>query len=287
MEDTGFVVLGAGLPRTGTMSTRAALKILLNGDVYHMATVMGERPDHHPLWRKAIAGKASDDDFHSILKDYRGGVDYPVSFYYKEIFKAYPNAKVILNVRDPKRWHQSVDNSIRKFVATAMSWPCTWFLRFTGKYSAVKLTSQLSDVVPTCSSSGLGMFSAVGEGEEAAVKFFNEHVEEVKSIIPPENLLVWEVKQGWGPLCNFLGVPVPDVPFPNVNDTAEIESARKKIKRISYLFVVGIPGAIGAAAWYFNLREPTQFMGIAAGYLLSLGLMKQVIFGFLHKQLQN
>jgi len=275
------VVLGAGLPRTGTMSTRAALNILLKGDIYHMAAVMHDRPDHHPIWRKAIAGKASEEDWHTILADYKGGVDYPVSFFYKEIYKAYPNSKVILNVRDPKRWYQSVKNSIRRAHGDASSWPCTWFLRFIGKFSSVQIVGKLSDVVPKCSTSGLGMFSAVDEGEEAAVKFWNEHVNEVKSIIPAENLLVWEVKEGWAPLCKFLDLPIPDVPFPNVNDTAEIDNGRKAIKRMSYMFVVGVPAAIGAASWYLNIRDPTSYLGIAAGYMVSLGLMRSMIDGFL------
>jgi len=281
MEEEGFVVLGAGLPRTGTMSTRAALKILLKGDVYHMATVMHERPDHHPLWRKAIAGNATDADWRTILADYRGGVDYPISFFYKEIYKAYPNAKVILNVRDPKKWYQSVNNSIRKAHGTAASWPCSWFLRFIGKYSSVSLVGQMSDAIPKNSNTGLGMFSTVGKGENEAVEFFNKHVEEVKSVIPAENLLVWEVKQGWGPLCEFLGLPVPDVPFPNVNDTAEIENGRQAILKISYMFVLGIPAAIGAVSWYMNIREPTTYMGIGTGYLLALGFIKSTINGFL------
>ena len=57
-------------------------------------------------------------------------------------------------------------------------------------------------------------------GEETAVKFYEDHVREVKQTVPPQQLLVFQVKQGWKPLCEFLGVPEPDIPFPRVNDTS-------------------------------------------------------------------
>ena len=64
------------------------------------------------------------------------------------------------------------------------------------------------------------MFGVFESGEETAVRFFNDWVEQVKSEVPSDRLLVFQVKEGWGPLCQFLGVPVPEEAFPNVNDTA-------------------------------------------------------------------
>ena len=194
MEDRGYVLIGAGLPRTGTKSTRAALKHLLKGDIYHMAAVVEERDDHRPIWWKILAGKADKEDWQILLRDYRGGVDYPVSFYYKEIMEVFPNGKVLLSVRDPEKWYESVKNSIYRLVSTATRFPCSWFLVLIGKqdYNG-KLVKAFCDSVPHCSTMGLGMFGAVGQGKKAALKFWEEHVNEVKSQVPKEKLLVWEV----------------------------------------------------------------------------------------------
>jgi hypothetical protein len=53
---------------------------------------------------------------------------------------------------------------------------------------------------------------------------FHRHNEDVKASVPPDRLLVYEVSQGWGPLCEFLGVPVPDTAFPQVNSTEEFQA---------------------------------------------------------------
>jgi len=267
VSENGFVLVGAGLPRTGTMSTRAALQQILQGNVYHMATVMNERPDHHPHWRKVCEGAASDAEWRTLLADYRGGVDYPISFFYKEIFKAFPNAKVLLNVRDPVRWYESVKNAIHRLHLTFSAWPCTWFLAATGQLDAMNLVFKLSDLVPGCSSGGTGMFSSVAAGQQAAVQFFHDHVEEVKATIPADQLLVWEVKEGWAPLCKFLDVPVPDTPFPRVNDTAQIEGIRVSVQRAAWLFVVIFPAIIFFAS-LFNGVDLVSTGGLLVGYAL-------------------
>ena len=76
-------------------------------------------------------------------------------------------------------------------------------------------------------SAGLSLFGAVSAGQEAAVQFYQDHVAEVKRIVPKDKLLVFEVKQGWQPLCDFLNVPVPENPFPRINDTEAMNEARR------------------------------------------------------------
>ena len=100
-----------------------------------------------------------------------------------------------------------------------------------------------------------GMFGAVDAGEETAVRFFTEWQEQVKKEIPPERLLVFEVKDGWEPLCQFLGIPVPQEPFPNANDTAEMQQSIRGMKRTCYLcWGLGIAAA-GVAGYYLNLMD--------------------------------
>ena len=146
----------------------------------------------------------------SLLSGYRGGVDYPVSHFYKEILEVYPNAKVLLNVRDPEKWFVSVRDSILESMTVQNSWPCTWLSHILGLRENTRLIWDLSDPVPTSSSQGkdrkgffssivflikgLGLFSAVKKGKESAVKFYHDHVEEVKKHVPEDQLLVFEVK---------------------------------------------------------------------------------------------
>eukprot|EP00090_Calanus_glacialis_P003701 TRINITY_DN12728_c0_g1_i1.p1 TRINITY_DN12728_c0_g1~~TRINITY_DN12728_c0_g1_i1.p1 ORF type:complete len:290 (+),score=63.80 TRINITY_DN12728_c0_g1_i1:118-987(+) len=237
-----FVLLGAGLPRTGTLSTKAALGILLGGPCYHMASVLESGRDHQH-WRRAILGQATEEDWRKVLEKqgYRAGVDYPVSVFYKEIMEAYPDAKVLLNVRDPVKWYHSVKNSIFKLNKTATTFPCSWFLRLINSYDGVELAKQICYTVPQGSALGLSMFEAIENGEETAVKFWNNHVEEVKRVVPADKLLIFEVKEGWGPLCKFLEVSTPSVPFPNENDSDQIEISRKELMRSSWSIVVFLP----------------------------------------------
>jgi len=269
-EQEEFVLIGAGLPRTGTMSTRAALREVLGGDIYHMETVAMERPDHHKLWWKALDGSITKSEWRVLLSDYRGGVDYPISFFYKEIMTVFPNAKVLLNVRDPAKWYDSVRGSILQLMTTANSWPCTWLTSVLGIKENMSLVDALSRPVPSCSTIGQGMFGAVEEGRETAVKFYEEHVAEVKKVVPEEKLLVWEVKEGWGPLCKFLGVAEPSTPFPRVNDTSEILSARRDIMIASWVVMVILPMVIVSLALVYNW----DMLVVLGGYLVILLILR-------------
>jgi len=275
-DDQGFILIGAGLPRTGTTSTRVALSELLHGDIYHMKEVV-EHSDHQPFWKKVLDKKASLTDWKKAMADYKGGVDYPVSFFYKELMVAYPKAKVLLNVRDPVKWYQSVNNTIGRGHKTTKSWPSNWFLSLMERGDTTQTVQRLSNMVPSCSSSGLSMMEACAAGEQSAVQFYHDHVNEVRAHVPAERLLVWEVKEGWAPICKFLGVPVPDIPFPRLNDTAEMNGIRKGIERASWTIVVFIPITMAAAAYYFKFSAPTQYLGLFGGYLLVIGLLRFIL----------
>ena len=267
VADEGFVLIGAGLPRTGTMSTRAALKIILKGNIYHMAALVAERTDHHSFWRKFRDGAANKSEWRKILVDYRGGLDYPISFFYKELMDVYPNAKVLLTVRDPVKWYQSVKNAIYKLQCTLQSWPCTWFLSLIGRRETIQLVDDMSSMVPACSSSRLGMFGAVAAGEATAVQFWQDHVAEVKRVVPADKLLVWEVKEGWEPLCKFLDIPVPDQMFPRVNDTEEMEQNRKTVLYASWTLIVLIPLALLMMVWCFSMDSPVCILLMGGAYV--------------------
>jgi hypothetical protein len=68
------------------------------------------------------------------------------------------------------------------------------------------------------------------EDKAHTIGVFNRHVQEVREAIAPERLLVFDVREGWEPLCRFLGVPVPSEPFPRLNDTASTQALIRKMR---------------------------------------------------------
>ena len=185
----------------GTLSTRSALKTLLHGEVYHGLVILAERTDHHHLWRQAVNKTISREGWQTILSDYVAGVDNPIAHFYKEIIEVYPDVKVLLNVRDPDKWYQSVRDSILKVSLDLTSWPCSWFAFLMG--DDVQIVWDLSEAVPSSSSSGLGLFSAVMAGRDTALEYYNDHLEEVKNHVPEDQLLVFNVTDCQTLISNF------------------------------------------------------------------------------------
>ena len=148
---------------------RAALKHLLNGESTTWRpwqwkdltiTNCGRKPLVERLQSKfaqlnlCTSWLCSRSEWRIILADYRGGVDYPISFFYKEIMEVYPNAKVLLNVRDPTKWYESVHGSILKLMNTVNTWPCTWFTSLISRRESMSLVNALSRPIPKCSTMG-------------------------------------------------------------------------------------------------------------------------------------
>lgn len=100
-----------------------------------------------------------------------------------------------------------------------------------------------------------GLFDATADGVEASVEFYNRWVEEVKTSVPADRLLVFNVKQGWEPLCRFLGLPVPETPFPHLNETAEFRKMLDRFKAASFVTVWVLPAVVAAAVGGFFWRE--------------------------------
>jgi len=234
VEEVEFVLIGAGLPRTGTMSTYTALEMVLPGKCHHMARVAHDKsPRNVDFWLAAVGGGVTDDQWRTFVRDERmsAGVDYPTSLFWKDLIRIYPNAKVLLNDRDPVRWYESVKNTIYNVVDITTKSSLTKYnplmqllLRLSGGSRIMQVPASLCYAeTPLGPEYPRGMFGVVEEGREAAVRFFKAWKEEVVREVPAERLLVWQVKDGWAPLCQFLGVPVPEEPFPNVNDTPSMQ----------------------------------------------------------------
>jgi len=219
-------IIGAGFGRTGTMSLKAALEELGFGPCYHMVEVFGH-PEHADVWQAAWRGEQVD--WGAFLGDYRAAVDWPACTFYEELKERYPDAKVLLSVRDPERWYESVRNTIYELSVVVPRSPASRAVLaviglFRGRFAGDMAKEIIWD--GTCG----GRF----EDRAYAMEVFERHNEEVKRRVPPEKLLVYEVKEGWGPLCEFLGVEEPDKPFPRLNDTAEMRRRLRAIQALSY-----------------------------------------------------
>lgn len=206
-------VIGAGLARTGTMSMKAALEELGFNGCYHMIDLLGNPQQVH-YWEAASRGE--DVNWDELFEGYQATVDYPGCRYYKQFMELYPDAKVVLTVRDPNNWYESTRDTIYQVM-----------LRTFGEKGDEKnapsfpgdpqLLLRVMELLRK--DMWLDDFEGRFEDREFAIDFFNRWVAQVKEHVPANRLLVFDVRQGWGPLCEFLDVPVPqDKPFPRLND---------------------------------------------------------------------
>lgn len=204
-------IIGAGFGRTGTLSLKTALERLGFGPCYHAIEAL-RHPSHLPRWEAAAAGHP---DWEHVFAGYRATVDWPGVHFWRELIDANPTAKVVLTVRDPRRWHASVRDT---FLTQGFGVPQPAgddpppFLAAAGwsRADSARQRRLMGRI--------MGDFFDRIRDEESAVAEFERHVGEVQGHVPADRLLVYEVAQGWEPLCEFLGVETPREPFPRLND---------------------------------------------------------------------
>ncbi|MCA8891715.1 MAG: hypothetical protein KDA56_07835 [Hyphomonas sp.] len=192
--------ISAGYGRTGTMSLKLALEQLGFGPCHHMIEVIENGEAQVPLWNDALAGKP---DFDAIYKGYSSAVDWPSAAFWKELADYYPDAKIILSSRSAESWYSSISETILTAVWAPENWPpqaVEWF----------KMVSRVLE----------RSFGGAKTKDELIANFL-AHEAEVKAAIPADRLLVHSAKDGWDPLCAFLGVPVPDGDYPRTNSKEE------------------------------------------------------------------
>ena len=196
---TPLRVVGAGLPRTGTRSLKDALEVLLGGPCYHMHEVF-EHLDHAPRWRQAMDGDASG--WRSCLDGYVAAVDWPASWFWRDLAAANPDAVVLLSTRaDARTWWASVDATILRL-----------------------LRGGATETDPGWDAMARALFERFGlridhaEGGMAAYERYNA---DVRASVEPERLVEWRPGDGWEPICSALGMPVPAEPFPHRNTREE------------------------------------------------------------------
>jgi hypothetical protein len=199
-----LAVVGAGLGRTGTVSLKGALERLLGEPCYHMVEVFAHVDEHVPVWHAAARGEVVD--WEHLLGGYRAAVDWPAAAFWRQLSDIYPGAIVLLSVRDDaETWWRSADRTV--FAAMRRPAPPelqAWF----------EMVSEL-------------WRNTMGESwddPEVAMAAYERHNAEVRAGTPPERLVEWRPGDGWGPLCEALGLPVPDEPFPHENTTADFRA---------------------------------------------------------------
>ena len=194
-------VIGAGVGRTGTYSLKLAINRLGLGPCHHMEEVLHNVPTQVPLWSAALKGSPN---WSEIFGGFRSAVDWPTAAFYRDLIKEYPSAKFVLTHRSPESWAASFGSTICKVIAGRDEAPPEkrdWFAMAEGVITSTGFPGGLD--------------------EDELMAAFVAHNESVKATIPADQLLVFEVKEGWEPLCNFLGTEIPDEPFPRSNNREE------------------------------------------------------------------
>lgn len=260
---TDLAVIGAGCGRTGTASLKAALEELLGGKCYHMFELM--EAGHQQLWIDAAAGKP---DWDTIFQGFRATCDFPSTAFYADLMVKYPNAKVVLSVRNPESWYKSVFETIWSPIGMEHHW-AFW----------IKSESRLFQrMCKGWRAKILGVPEIPITDKEGIIRAFNDWNAKVKATVPADRLLIHEAKDGWGPLCEFLELPEPSIPYPNVNDTVEfhkkMQEKRSEVMQKNALLFAGIGGAL-ALVHTKTCKHCTAMVAVVAAGCLAVLMPKK------------
>ena len=198
-----LTVIGAGFGRTGTKSIKLALEQLGLGPCHHMAEVF-TNPAQLPFWQAAAAGEAID--WADVFQGYKAAIDWPSAHYWRELAEYYPAEKVILSVRPAERWWDSFNKTIRK----------AHELRREVTDPHVRGILEMSTEIIEEQTFGGGVID-----KATALRAFEKRITDVRATVASNRLLVFDVTEGWVPLCRFLNSPIPDEPFPRTNSVDE------------------------------------------------------------------
>ena len=204
-------VIGAGFGRTGTLSLKFALEKLGFDKCYHMMEVQ-LNPGHVQIWRDLAKGV--EPDWVALFEGYQATVDWPSCNFWRQQLQAFPEAKVLLSRRDPEKWYASVMNTI---------WPASQANARRDDPAAQAGAALAYELIWD------GLFDRRMDDKDHVIGVYEAHNQQVIDAVPPEQLLVYEPGDGWGPLCEFLSVPTPAEDYPRVNSTEEFKSRWEKI----------------------------------------------------------
>ena len=194
-------IIGPGFGRTGTRSLKAALEALGFAPCHHMQTLFAD-PAQRACWRTVADGGAVD--WREVFAGFRSQIDWPGAHVWRELIEAFPEARVVFSTRPAEAWWTSYSRTVGKLRRLYPTLPVA-----AGVAETLDIMKQVMI--------RRGIDPEMGD-REAAIAAFDRQLAEVRAAVPPERLLVFAVGDGWAPLCDFLGVPVPETPFPRMND---------------------------------------------------------------------
>jgi hypothetical protein len=192
-------LVGAGLGRTGTTSLKIALERLLGAPCHHMMELFGH-PEQVPVWHAAVRGEIPD--WPRLLAGYAAAVDWPSAAFWPELAAAFPDAVILLSEREPASWWKSASDTI--FQAIPRSPDDAW-------------RAMVIDLMRT-------RFTWPLDDRDAVLAAYERWYADARARIPRDRLVVWRARDGWAPLADALGVPVPDEPFPRANTTEDFQA---------------------------------------------------------------
>lgn len=200
---------------------REAMRQLGYVDTYHMMSASIENPPDALMWRDAFAAKYDNgppftkENWDQLLGHCQAVCDWPAVAFAKELIEAYPEAKVVLTNRDVNSWHASTLKTVYWRVTDP---EIQWLQHFS--WGAGFYYPMLKKFFDT-------FFE--GDFERKGKEIYLRHYEEVRRMVPKENLLEFRVADGWEPLCEFLGDRVPKgIKFPHVNDNHDFVARSKR-----------------------------------------------------------
>jgi hypothetical protein len=242
-------IIGAGYGRTGTLSTYTALREL-GFPCYHMFEVLENKANksHLDFWRRVAKSEPGvQHPWEAVFAGYTASVDNPACCVWRELMVAYPDAKVLLTLHPggAEAWYESTLDTI-------------YFTESMWQFKVLQLTTPFGRKMGEMCHKLIWQRSHQGTMRDRAkaIAHYNRHIDEVRAAVPADRLLVFSADQGWAPLCDFLGVPVPATPFPNVNDRNAIKQTIREITKGAYVILgvgsAALLGVIWGAYQYFS-----------------------------------
>ena len=198
-------VIGAGFGRTGTESMKLALEALGKGPCHHMKEVL-VNSEQIALWRSAAQGDLPE--WEEAFAGYKSAVDWPTAYFWRELSEYYPDAKMLLAVRSADSWYESMTNTIFKTLKASTD-PASIGLKLIGE----------------------GVFGGRLDDRAHAIAVYEKNIADVQAAFTQERLLTYHLAEGWEPLCQFLGEPVPNIPFPRSNPREQFGSMMSELNK--------------------------------------------------------
>lgn len=233
----GVEVIGASWGRTGTHSFKKAMEIIGFGKCYNTQEVFDN--DDSSKWVEI----SKEGNLHLLREifeknGYHSSCDYPSCVYWHEQLRIFPNAKVVITVRDPEEWYKSFSETFHNMTPDCEECPFGTRVMMGLGLDPFNGFSKMNFELNT-KKSLKSDFS-----KENMIKCYLEHIENVKRLCPRKKLLLFNADDGWEPLCKFLKVPIPEMPYPLLEDTNEYETTSMILNVLGWIVTIvglGIP----------------------------------------------